>query len=517
VSPPGGLTTADAQAENPLTAGLERQPVAPTTLVIFGATGDLARRKLLPALYNLAHEGALPERFHLVGVSRQEKAHQDYREECEEAIRRFSRRKPDDDVLKSLLESVKYIPGTFDEESVYSQLGAVLDGFEEDAGEPLNRAFYLSTAPNFFPVIVEQLGRSELQSHEGDDVRLIIEKPFGTTLEEARELNRHVLGIFDESQVFRIDHYLGKETVQNMMAFRFANGMFEPLWNRNYIDSVQITAAEDLGIGTRAGYYDGAGALRDLIQNHMLQLLCHVAMEPPVNFTAEEVRNEKVKVLQAIPEPTAEQIPQMSVRAQYTAGHSGGEAVAGYMEEAGVPADSVTETYAALRLEVDNWRWAGVPFYLRTGKRLARKITEIAVTLKPVPHLAFSQDGSLGVQPNQLVLTLQPNEGVSLRLGAKIPGTRMSIRPVQMEFLYGTAFLSQSPEAYERLITDAMRGDATLFTRNDEVEAQWRICDPIVKSWAQKPGPPVASYEAGSQGPKEAEDLQRDEDHWRAI
>jgi glucose-6-phosphate 1-dehydrogenase len=517
VSPGEGSATVDAPAENPLTAGLERQPVAPTTLVIFGATGDLARRKLLPALYNLAHEGALPERFHLVGVSRQEKAHEDYREECEQAIRRFSRRKPDDDVLKSLLESVKYIPGTFDEESVYSQLGTVLDAFEEDAGEPLNRAFYLSTAPSFFPVIVEQLGRSELQSHKGDDVRLIIEKPFGTTLEEARELNRHVLRIFDESQVFRIDHYLGKETVQNMMAFRFANGMFEPLWNRNYIDSVQITAAEDLGIGTRAGYYDGAGALRDLIQNHMLQLLCHVAMEPPVNFTAEEVRNEKVKVLHAIPEPTAEQIPRMSVRAQYTAGHSGGDAVPGYMEEAGVPADSVTETYAALRLEVDNWRWAGVPFYLRTGKRLARKITEIAVTLKPVPHLAFSQDGSLGVQPNQLVLTLQPNEGVSLRLGAKIPGTRMSIRPVQMEFLYGTAFLSQSPEAYERLITDAMRGDATLFTRNDEVEAQWRICDPIVKAWAQKPGPPVAHYEAGSQGPREAEDLQRDEDRWRAI
>jgi glucose-6-phosphate 1-dehydrogenase len=517
VSPGEASPTAEAEAENPLTAGLERQPVAPTTLVIFGATGDLARRKLLPALYNLAHEGALPERFHLVGVSRQEKAHEDYRNECEEAIRRFSRRKPDDDVLRSLLENVKYIPGTFDEESVYSQLGTVLAGFEQEAGEPLNRAFYLSTAPSFFPVIVEQLGRSELESHEGGDVRLIIEKPFGTTLEEARELNRNVLAIFDETQVFRIDHYLGKETVQNMMAFRFANGMFEPLWNRNYIDSVQITAAEDLGIGTRAGYYDGAGALRDLIQNHMLQLLCHVAMEPPVNFTAEEVRNEKVKVLQAIPEPTAEQIPQMSVRAQYTAGHSGGDAVPGYMEEAGVPADSVTETYAALRLEVDNWRWAGVPFYLRTGKRLARKITEIAVTLKPVPHLAFSQGGSLGVQPNQLVLTLQPNEGVSLRLGAKIPGTRMSIRPVQMEFLYGTAFLSQSPEAYERLITDAMRGDATLFTRNDEVEAQWRICDPIVKSWAQKPGPPVASYEAGSQGPREAEDLQRDEDRWRAI
>jgi glucose-6-phosphate 1-dehydrogenase len=510
------MAGSETKQDNPLTAGLERLPVAPTSLVIFGATGDLARRKLLPALYNLAQDGALPERFHLVGVSRKEKEHEDYREECEKAIRQFSRRPPDDAVLKGLLENVKYVPGTFDDEDVYAELAKVLDGFEQKAGEPLNRAFYLSTAPNFFPVIVEALGKAKLDHHEHAEVRLIIEKPFGTTLQEALDLNRHVLATFEESQVFRIDHYLGKETVQNMMAFRFANGMFEPLWNRNYIDSVQITASEDLGIGTRADYYDKAGALRDLIQNHMLQLLCHVAMEPPVSFTAEEVRNEKVKVLQAIPQPTSAEIPKMALRAQYLAGHSGGEDVPGYLEEDGVPAGSTTETYAALRLEVDNWRWAGVPFYLRTGKRLARKVTEIAVTLKPVPHLAFSQDGSLGVQPNQLVLTLQPNEGVSLRLGAKIPGTRMIIRPVNMEFLYGTAFLSQSPEAYERLITDAMRGDATLFTRNDEVEAQWRICDPIVSAWESTPGP-VASYEAGSQGPKEADELLVGDDRWRAI
>jgi glucose-6-phosphate 1-dehydrogenase len=519
-----GRPTGQPEPENPLTAGLERVPVAPTSLVIFGGTGDLAKRKLLPALYNLAHDGALPERFHMVGISRKEKEDDDYRSECEEAIRRFSRRKPDEAVLTSLLDNVRYVPGSFDDESVYSELCTVLDEFEKEAGEPLNRAFYLSTAPNFFPVIVERLGNAKLDHHDGGEVRLIIEKPFGTTLEEARELNRRVLAIFDETQVFRIDHYLGKETVQNMMAFRFANGMFEPLWNRNYIDSVQITAAEDLGIGTRAEYYNEAGALRDLIQNHMLQLLCHVAMEPPVSFTAEDVRNEKVKVLQAIPQPTAAQIPEMAVRAQYGPGHAGGEDVPGYLEEQGVPEGSITETYAALRLEVDNWRWAGVPFYLRTGKRLARKVTEIAVTLKPVPHLAFSQDGSLGVQPNQLVLTLQPNEGVSLRLGAKIPGTRMIIRPVKMEFLYGTAFLSQSPEAYERLITDAMRGDATLFTRNDEVESQWRICDPIVKAWeptdADASGPGaggIPKYESGSQGPQEAEQLLREGDRWRAI
>jgi glucose-6-phosphate 1-dehydrogenase len=357
-----GLPTGHTEPENPLVAGLERLPVAPTTLVIFGATGDLARRKLLPALYNLAHEGGLPERFHLVGVSRKDKPHEEFRAECQEAIRRFSRRTPDEAVLKSLLESVRYVGGTFDEDSVYAELGKVLDDFEEQAGERLNRAFYLSTAPSFFPVIVEELGRSKLAHHEGAEVRVIIEKPFGTTLEEARELNRRVLAIFDEAQVFRIDHYLGKETVQNMMAFRFANGMFEPLWNRNYIDSVQITAAEDIGIGSRADYYDSSGALRDLIQNHMLQLLCHVAMEPPVSFTAEEVRNEKVKVLQAIPEPTATDIPGMAVRAQYAAGHAGGEDVPGYLEEEGVPEGSITETYAALRLHVENWRWAGVPF-----------------------------------------------------------------------------------------------------------------------------------------------------------
>jgi glucose-6-phosphate 1-dehydrogenase len=510
------VAAVESQAENPLVEGLERLPVAPTTLVIFGATGDLAKRKLLPAIYNLAHDGALPERFHLVGVSRKEKEHEDYRAECEQAIRQFSRRKPDEDVLRGLLEHVKYVPGVFDDGSVYAELGKVLDCFEEQAGEKLNRAFYLSTAPVFFPVIVEELGKSELAQHEGAEVRVIIEKPFGTSLEEARELNRRVLAIFEESQVFRIDHYLGKETVQNMMAFRFANGMFEPLWNRNYIDHVQITAAEDIGIGSRAGYYDQTGALRDLIQNHMLQLLCHVAMEPPVSFTAEEVRNEKVKVLRAIQAPTAEEISKIAVRAQYAAGHAGGEDVPGYLEEDGVRPESTTETFAALRLEVDNWRWAGVPFYLRAGKRLARKITEIAVTLKPVPHLAFSQDGSLGVRPNQLILTVQPNEGVSLQLGAKIPGTRMVIRPVNMEFLYGAAFLSQSPEAYERLIMDAMRGDPTLFTRDDEVEAQWRICDPIVRRWAEEPGP-LPQYEAGSQGPKEADRILRESHHWRAI
>jgi glucose-6-phosphate 1-dehydrogenase len=510
------VSASAATVENPLVEGLERLPVHPTTLVIFGATGDLARRKLLPALYNLAHEGALPERFQLVGVSRSDMPHADFRAMAAEAIRSFSRRTPDEAVLERLLDDARYVPGTFDDGAVYATLEQTLDAYDEACGTRMNRCFYLSTAPSFFPVIVGQIGERGLNRHSGAEVRVVIEKPFGTTLAEAEQLNREVLAVFDEHQIFRIDHYLGKETVQNLMAFRFANGLFEPVWNRNYIDNVQITAAEDIGIGTRAGYYDSAGALRDLIQNHMLQLLCNVAMEPPVNFTADEVRNEKVKVLHAIRLPTPEDFDTVAVRAQYAEGESGGEHVPGYLEEEGVAPDSNTETFAALRLEVDNWRWAGVPFYLRTGKRLARKVTEIAITLKPVPHLAFSQEGSLGVKPNQLILTLQPNEGVSLSLGAKIPGTRMRIRPVFMEFLYGTSFLSQSPEAYERLIMDAMRGEATLFTRNDEVEAQWRVCDAIVAHWEATPGP-LPQYPAGSQGPPEAERLLIDDDRWRAI
>ncbi len=500
-------------AENPLAAGLERPPVHPTVLVIFGATGDLAKRKLLPALYNIAHEGALPERFHLIGVSRRDKADEDFAGEADEAIRAFSRREPDEKVLQALLAEVRYVPGTFDDEGVYTALREALDAFDEAAGKPLNRAFYLSTAPEFFPVIVQALGDAGLTAaEEGREVRVIIEKPFGTTLEEAKDLNQRVLSVLDKSQVFRIDHYLGKETVQNMLAFRFANSMFEPLFNRNYIAGVQITAAEDIGIGTRAGYYDNAGALRDLVQNHMLQLLTLLCMEPPVDFSADAVRGEKVKVLRAIRPPHRDEV----LRAQYAPGTHAGEDVAGYLQEEGVPEDSHTETYAALLLHVDNWRWAGVPFYLRTGKRLARKVTEIAVTFKPVPHLAFGQEGSVGVRPNQLILTMQPNEGVSLSLGAKIPGTRMRIRPVNMEFLYGTTFMSQSPEAYERLIMDAMRGDATLFTRNDEVEAQWRIIDPVVRRWEEE-AEKLPQYEAGSQGPSEAEALLLGDDRWRAI
>ena len=496
---------------NPLSEGLERLPVPPTNLVIFGGTGDLAKRKLLPAIYNLAHEGALPDRFNLVGVSRSDMPDDDYRGMATQAIRAFSRTNPDEAVLEKLLDEIRYIPGTFDDPAVYEALAATLAELDRLAGEPLARTFYVSTAPEFFPVIVGKLGEHGLNVLDGADVRIVIEKPFGTSLAEAIDLNRQVLQVFEERQVFRIDHYLGKETVQNMLAFRFANGMFEPLWNRNYIDHVQITAAEDIGIGTRAGYYDNAGALRDLVQNHMLQLLTLLCMEPPVIFSADEVRDEKVKVLHAIKKP--EKIDEMAVRAQYSRGVVAGVEVPGYLDEPGVPEDSSTETFAALRLEVDNWRWAGVPFYLRTGKRLARRVTEIAVILKPVPHMAF---GGQEVPANQLVLTVQPNEGVSLSLGAKVPGTRMTIRPVNMEFLYGTAFISQSPEAYERLILDAMRGEATLFTRNDEVEAQWRICDPIVSNWAAHPRR-LAQYPSGGRGPEVADRILLAGHKWRAV
>ena len=501
-----------AQDENPLAEGLERLPVHPTTLVIFGATGDLAHRKLLPAIYNLAHEGGLPEGFNLIGVSRSEMSDDEYRAIARDAIKEHSRRQPDDQVLEKLLERVRYVPGTFDVDSVFERLKEELDQFDEEAGIAFNRIFYLSTAPNFFALIVKKLGEHKLHRHSEADVRVVIEKPFGTRLAEALQLNRELLAVLHESQIFRIDHYLGKETVQNMLAFRFANGMFEPIWNRNFIDYVQITAAEDLGIGRRAGYYDEAGALRDLVQNHMLQLLSLLCMEPPVTFDADEVRDEKVKVLHAVEPPP----PDAVVRARYTAGMAEGKEAVGYLEEDGVPEDSRTETDVALRLEVDNWRWAGVPIYLRTGKRLARKVTEIAVTLKPVPHLAFEAEGSVGVQPNQIILAMQPNEGVSISLGAKIPGTRMRIRPVNMEFLYGTSFLSQSPEAYERLILDAMRGDATLFTRNDEVEAQWRIIDPIIEAW-EKDDRPLPTYPAGTQGPEEAASILAPGHRWRAI
>jgi glucose-6-phosphate 1-dehydrogenase len=502
--------------ENPLVEGLERLPVHPTTLVIFGASGDLAKRKLLPAIYNLAHEGALPERFNLVGCARSEWSDDEFREVARDSITKFSRRPPDDTVLEKLLAQARYVPGTFDQDQVYAQIGEITGDMDEEAGLPFNRIFYLSTAPDFFEVIAGKLGETGLNKHEDAEVRIVVEKPFGHDLASALHLNDALLSVFAERQIYRIDHYLGKETVQNTLVLRFANGIFEPIWSRSFVDHVQITAAEEVGLEGRAGYYDHAGALRDLIQNHLLQLLMLTSMESPVSFSADDIRDEKVKVLHAIKPPEVDDVPDMAVRAQYSAGVVGGKDVPGYLEEDGVAEGSTTETFAAIRLKIDNWRWAGVPFYIRTGKALARKVSEIVITLKPVPHLALQQEGSLGVHPNQLILTVQPNEGISMTLMAKIPGARMRVRPVNMEFLYGTSFMSQSPEAYERLILDTMRGDATLFARDDEVEAAWRICDPILEAWGKEPGP-LPQYPAGSSGPSEEDDILLDEDKWRPL
>lgn len=507
----------DREIDNPLAEGLERLPVGPTALVIFGATGDLANRKLLPAIYNLAHEGSLPERFELVALARRDLGDAGFADALADSVRRFSRRTVDGDLLGGLLSRVRYVCGAFDDGEAYRRLASALADVDERYGEPLGHVFYLATAPEFFSVICERLGAAGLTRRAGAPARVVIEKPFGYDLASARALNRQLLGVLDEDQLYRIDHYLGKETVQNLIALRFANALFEPVWNRNFIDHVQITAAEDIGIEGRAGYYERAGALRDLVQNHMLQLLALLAMEPPASFEANRLRDEKLKVTEAIVAPTAPDVASMALRAQYTEGSVGGRRQPGYREEEGVAADSRTETYAALRLEISNWRWAGVPFYLRTGKRLARKLTEIAVILKPVPHLAFRSQGSVGVQANQVILTIQPDEGVSVSLGAKIPGALMRIRPVNMEFRYGTSFLSESPEAYERLILDAMRGDAALFTRGDEVEAQWAVIEPILAAWGSDTRTPIATYEAGSSGPREAQTLMGQGRRWRRL
>jgi glucose-6-phosphate 1-dehydrogenase len=487
----------------------------PGIMVIFGASGDLTKRKLLPALFHLEQDGLLPKNFAIVGVARRALG-DEFAADMREGIIEFGKADKADPRLEEFTKKISYYALSFDDASHYAGLKQELDKIAAEKNIGPDRLFYLATAPEYFTPIIENLGAQGMAQPEQGRVGVVIEKPFGHDLDSARALNHQVNAVFHENQVFRIDHYLGKETVQNLMALRFANALFEPVWNRNYIDNVQITAAEDIGIGGRAGYYEGAGALRDLVQNHMMQLLALLTMEPPTAFEANRLRDEKLKVLEAIVPPRVDDVAKMAVRGQYAGGVSGGKKVSGYLEEPGVDPDSHTETYAALRLQISNWRWAGVPFYLRTGKRLARKITEIAVTLKPVPHLAFQSKGSLGVQSNQIILTVQPDEGVSVSLGAKIPGPSMRIRPVNMEFRYGTAFMSESPEAYERLILDAMRGDATLFTRNDEIEALWGIIDPILTAWHDS-SDPLPQYMSGSAGPEEADRLLGEGRRWRRL
>jgi len=511
--------------ENPLRdvgLRLHRTP-PPCTLIIFGVTGDLASRKLLPALYNLALRRLLPNGFTVVGYARREKNHELFRQEMHEAVAQFSRTTPlQEAVWKSFAEGLFYQQGNFDDPAGYRKLKEMLEQAERERGTGGNRLFYLATPPAFFPEIISQLGGAGLvqaapESERRPWSRIIIEKPFGHDLASAQELNRQVLQVFHEDQVYRIDHYLGKETVQNLLVFRFANGIFEPVWNRRYVDHVQITVAESLGVEGRGDYYETAGVIRDIIQNHMLQLLSLTAMEPPVTAEANAIRDEKVKVLRAIRPIRPDEVGLYTVRGQYGPGVVAGERVPGYREEPDVAPDSVTETYAALKLYIDSWRWAGVPFYLRSGKRLPKRVTEIAIQFKGVPLMLFANGAGSDIEPNVLGLNIQPDEGIALRFGAKVPGPAMRIRPVAMDFRYGAAFSDAAPDAYERLLLDCMLGDSTLFTRRDEVEAAWQFITPIIEGWKASQ-PRFPNYAAGTWGPEESQRfMEQDGRRWRRL
>ncbi len=491
-------------------------PGEPCVIVIFGASGDLARRKLIPALYALACRSCLAPSFAILGFARTEMRDGEFRRTSAEAL---SRTKEEADKLSSVLDSfsrsLHYFAGDYDNPDSFQKLAKRLEELEREHNLPGNRLFYLATPPQVYPQVIEQLGRAGLATPPNEKawVRVIIEKPFGHDRESARKLNEKVLSVFDEPQVYRIDHYLGKETVQNLLVFRFGNGIFEPLWNRNYISHVEITMVEKLGVENRAAFYETAGALRDMIQSHMMQLVSLVALEPPAMFDANAVRNEKIKVLQSIRPFTPETVAKQIVRGQYGPGTIDGKPVPGYRQEKGVSPDSATETFVAMKLEVDDWRWANVPFYLRTGKRLAGQTTEIAIQFKQAPHLVFR---GKNVEPNWLVLNIQPNEGISLSFGAKPPGANLDIRPVRMDFQYREFFGPSSRDAYTALLNDCMRGDATLFDRADSVEAAWALIDPIREAWNVMPPSAFPNYASGSWGPQEAIDLLgRDGHHWR--
>jgi glucose-6-phosphate 1-dehydrogenase len=486
----------------------------PCGLIIFGVTGDLARRKLLPAVYDLSHRGLLPPGFALVGFARRDWADQDFLQVVHDAVRDNSRTPFREDVWQQLAAGIRFVPGDFGDDNAFDLLAGVVADLDKVRGTGGNHAFYLSVPPAAFPVVVKQLARSGLSSQIGSQWRrVVIEKPFGHDLASARELNEIVESVFPPDSVFRIDHYLGKETVQNLLAMRFANQMFEPIWNANYVDHVQITMAEDLGVGGRAGYYDGIGAARDVIQNHLLQLLALTAMEEPVSFDARELRTEKEKVLSAVRLP--KDLPLHTARGQYATGWQGNLPVVGYLEEKGIDPNSTTETYAAIRLDIDTRRWAGVPFYLRTGKRLGRRVTEIAVVFKRAPHLPFEHTATEELGQNAIVIRVQPDEGVTIRFGSKVPGTAMEVRDVTMDFGYGHSFTESSPEAYERLILDVLLGEPPLFPRHEEVELSWQILDPLEQFWAERGGRPQA-YPSGTWGPASADDmLARDGRSWR--
>ncbi len=503
-------------SSNPLRDPRDRRlprVAGPCGMVIFGVTGDLARKKLMPAIYDLANRGLLPPGFSLVGFARRDWADQDFMQVVHDAVKEHSRTTFRDDVWAALAEGVRFVPGDFADDTAFEQLRSTIEDLDRTRGTGGNHAFYLSVPPKFFPDVLHQLKEHNLaDGPEHAWRRVVIEKPFGHDLASAQELNRVVGEVFDSGSVFRIDHYLGKETVQNILALRFANEMFEPVWNANYVDHVQITMAEDVGIGGRAGYYDGIGAARDVIQNHLLQLLALTAMEEPVSFEADAVRIEKEKVLSAVRVPA--DLGACTSRGQYAAGWQGGVQVVGYLQEDGIPADSITETYAAVRLDIDTRRWAGVPFYLRTGKRLGRRVTEVAIVFKRAPHLPFEKTATEELGQNALVIRVQPDEGLAVRFGSKVPGTAMEVRDVTMDFAYGEAFTESSPEAYERLILDVLIGEAPLFPRHREVEESWRILDPIEDWWTAHGHP--EEYPAGTWGPPSANEmLARDGRTWR--
>jgi glucose-6-phosphate 1-dehydrogenase len=485
----------------------------PCGMVLFGVTGDLSRKKVMPAIYDLANRGLLPPGFSLVGFARRDWADQDFAQIVHDAVKEHSRTEFREEVWRQLAEGFRFVPGNFDDDVAFDQLRRTLEELDQLRGTAGNYAFYLAIPPGFFGDVVGQLKEHGLaQPAEDSWRRVVVEKPFGHDLKSARELNHILDDVFPPESVFRIDHYLGKETVQNILAMRFANEMFEPLWNSNYVDHVQITMAEDIGIGGRAGYYDGIGAARDVIQNHLLQLMSLVAMEEPTSFDAESLRIEKQKVLSSVVLPR--RLDLTTARGQYDAGWAGGRKVIGYLEEEGIEKTSTTETYAAIKLLVDTRRWAGVPFYLRTGKRLGRRVTEVAVVFKRAPHLPFTETATEELTQNALVVRVQPDEGMTIRFGSKVPGTAMEIRDVNMDFMYGGSFTEASPEAYERLILDVLLGDPPLFPRHEEVELSWKILDPILEHWANKGAP--EAYPVGTWGPESANKmLARDGRTWR--
>jgi glucose-6-phosphate 1-dehydrogenase len=502
--------------DNPFREGIvARRAPEPCALVIFGATGDLTKRKLIPALYNLAHEGQLPAGFAVVGFARRPKTDEEFRAEMRAAAEQFSRFSPvNPGVWDNFARGLFYHRADFTVTEGYVALRQALEQLDRERGTAGRRLFYLACAPSEFAAVIEQLGASGLVQRRGPQ-RIIVEKPFGTDLPTARELNRVLTGVFAEPDVFRIDHYLGKETVQNILSMRFANAIFEPLWNQKYVDHVQITVAESIGVETRGAFYEQAGALRDMVSNHMMQLLALTVMEPPPSLAAEDIRGEKVKLLRAIRPIGARGVGECAVRGQYARGTIAGKSVAAYREEPNVAPDSGTETYVALKLYLDNWRWSGVPFYLRHGKRLPKQVAEIAIQFKPSPDVLFAVASATPLQPNVLALRIQPDEGISIRMNAKVPGTTLNIQPVKMDFRYGGSFGARSPEAYERLLHDAIAGDATLFLRGDEVECTWAITDAIRHGWAENNMLP-AQYEAGTWGPREADTmLARDGREWR--